>query len=571
MAAARVGSLRDSNFTRVPVGASIQRKPSVSTPGDAFELEADTAADHVMRMAEPASLGATRPTIQRKCAACDDEKKKVQTKRASSGDAAHAPDAQTAASAATHGGAPLAPEVRSYFEPRFGHDFSRVRVHTDGEAAGAARAVHARAYTYGSDVVFAAGEYAPASPGGRHLLAHELAHVVQQGGTRAQANATPTVQRQEKKPAESETLNPLVQKLIKGEATQQEKDTLRKQLESGQLSEADIEALKKNFATEFASSIAKAVQGQAAKAGKAAPGGAPARFNVTIGGEIGNVHTFFKAALRVRMSGAAKVFAGGLEGTVETTIEVTGDKNSKSVTVKIQPPAGDTSLAALIRAKAFPNGGPVEFHLGEGVLKALNMISLQGDLTFTVTGNKDSEAGGLVVMSPDVPSGVELLVTVSQSDEKPQTAASTGSSALPPRRLFATAGVTKPLGGGVRLGFDLPLATDTEKPFKYVGVGARASVDTQPTLSAGVIGFGGIHLSPITLQVGIEAGVIHGPVPNAAPGVGPKTSPYFGAEVSVGYKVLKHLEIMTLGSIIGGSKKEQPGSASVQIGAAYTF
>ena len=67
-------------------------------------------------------------------------------------------------------------------EPRFGHDFSRVRVHTGDKAAESARAVNARAYTVGQDVVFARNHYAPGTRSGDRLLAHELAHVVQQGG-----------------------------------------------------------------------------------------------------------------------------------------------------------------------------------------------------------------------------------------------------------------------------------------------------------------------------------------------------------------------------------------------------
>ena len=62
----------------------------------------------------------------------------------------------------------------------FGHDFSLVRVHNDGKAAESARAINARAYTFGRSVVFGPGEYAPHSFEGRRLLAHELAHVVQQ-------------------------------------------------------------------------------------------------------------------------------------------------------------------------------------------------------------------------------------------------------------------------------------------------------------------------------------------------------------------------------------------------------
>jgi hypothetical protein len=65
-------------------------------------------------------------------------------------------------------------------EPRFGHDFSRVRVHTDSRAVQSARAVNALAYTVGRDVVFGEGQYAPQSNEGRQLLAHELTHVLQQ-------------------------------------------------------------------------------------------------------------------------------------------------------------------------------------------------------------------------------------------------------------------------------------------------------------------------------------------------------------------------------------------------------
>ena len=80
-------------------------------------------------------------------------------------------------------GRPLDPATRAFMEPRFGHDFGRVRVHADARAAASARAVHALAFTVGRDIVFAPGQYAPSSTEGRRLLAHELAHVVQQRGT----------------------------------------------------------------------------------------------------------------------------------------------------------------------------------------------------------------------------------------------------------------------------------------------------------------------------------------------------------------------------------------------------
>ena len=78
-------------------------------------------------------------------------------------------------------GQPLDAATRAFMEPRFGHDFSRVRVHTDARAAESARAVDALAYTVGRGVVFGAGQYAPGTISGRRLLAHELAHTLQQG------------------------------------------------------------------------------------------------------------------------------------------------------------------------------------------------------------------------------------------------------------------------------------------------------------------------------------------------------------------------------------------------------
>jgi hypothetical protein len=80
-------------------------------------------------------------------------------------------------------GHPLEPDVRSQMESRFGHDLSGVRVHDGGAAAASARAVDALAYTVGRDIVFARGQYRPASPEGRRLLAHELVHAVAHGGS----------------------------------------------------------------------------------------------------------------------------------------------------------------------------------------------------------------------------------------------------------------------------------------------------------------------------------------------------------------------------------------------------
>ena len=77
-------------------------------------------------------------------------------------------------------GQPLDSETHAYMEPRFGHDFSRVRIHSDVKAAESARAIDALAYAVGQDVAFAEGKYRPDTNAGKSLIAHELAHVVQQ-------------------------------------------------------------------------------------------------------------------------------------------------------------------------------------------------------------------------------------------------------------------------------------------------------------------------------------------------------------------------------------------------------
>jgi hypothetical protein len=78
------------------------------------------------------------------------------------------------------GGNPLDTGARSFLEKRMGQDFADVRVHTGPRADESARAISAQAYTVGTDVVFREGAYRPDTPAGRHVLAHELAHVVQQ-------------------------------------------------------------------------------------------------------------------------------------------------------------------------------------------------------------------------------------------------------------------------------------------------------------------------------------------------------------------------------------------------------
>jgi hypothetical protein len=160
-------------------GPPLQPKLRVSQPGDRLEQEADRIAERVIEMPDEAAAE-TAPEngaggLARKGAGGD------QTRGGESQAGEVGPEAEAALGGLEAGGQPLPEHVRTFFEPRFGHDFSRVRVHADARAHESAQALDALAYTAGRHVVFARGQYDPDSRAGRRLLAHELAHVVQQG------------------------------------------------------------------------------------------------------------------------------------------------------------------------------------------------------------------------------------------------------------------------------------------------------------------------------------------------------------------------------------------------------
>ncbi|HYI47031.1 MAG TPA: DUF4157 domain-containing protein [Allosphingosinicella sp.] len=161
-------------FARIPLHGEAVSRPRhpaplrISSPGEPAEREADLAADRVMRGQRVHLAAAAAPPLARKCAARDE----------AHGEAATAPPAVAAALGAP--GRPLEAAARAEFEPCFGISFADVRIHADSAAAAAAHAIGARAFTLGRRIGFAAGEYAPASPVGRRLLAHELAHVAQE-------------------------------------------------------------------------------------------------------------------------------------------------------------------------------------------------------------------------------------------------------------------------------------------------------------------------------------------------------------------------------------------------------
>jgi Domain of unknown function (DUF4157) len=169
----------------------------IGEPDDAYEREADRVADAVMAGTGPQwSIGrmSINAPLQRQCACggsataggeCDEckEKKTLQRKTAGAVQPREAP-------AVVHDvlrtpGTPLDAGSREFFERRFQHDFSHVRIHTDDTATESATLVQARAYTVGRHIVFGPPGYAPTTAAGRRLLAHELTHVVQQSAARS--------------------------------------------------------------------------------------------------------------------------------------------------------------------------------------------------------------------------------------------------------------------------------------------------------------------------------------------------------------------------------------------------
>ncbi|BBO82241.1 hypothetical protein DSCO28_28070 [Desulfosarcina ovata subsp. sediminis] len=190
---------RQAGTIRHILGTSrIQPKLTVGAPNDVCEQEADRAADAVMRMPDEASarrplegdarvqltpLGndANGADLQRQVEEEEEEEELLQPKSEGSDRPPVTPALEGAIAGRRGTGRLLPAQRRAFFEPRMQFDFSKVNVHTDNEAAQMNQALGARAFTYGRDIFFGAGEYAPETQSGEHLLAHELAHVIQQG------------------------------------------------------------------------------------------------------------------------------------------------------------------------------------------------------------------------------------------------------------------------------------------------------------------------------------------------------------------------------------------------------
>ncbi|MEO1033623.1 MAG: DUF4157 domain-containing protein [Bacteroidota bacterium] len=171
----------------------IQRKLAIGSADDVYEAEADAMADKVVGMSDSYILAKQHsgPLVQRKCAACEEEmvqKKSLASeitpmvqRKSNSSEAGVVSQALTQQINSSQGnGHSLDKGTQSFMESRFGTDFSGVRIHTDTQAIQMSRDLNAQAFTVGNDIYFNEGKYNPNSNSGKHLLAHELTHTLQQ-------------------------------------------------------------------------------------------------------------------------------------------------------------------------------------------------------------------------------------------------------------------------------------------------------------------------------------------------------------------------------------------------------
>lgn len=178
-------------------------KLEIGRPNDKYEKEADRVADQVMSMSNPHGECMAESKEEKAHAKQivwrnveQDKEGPILKKRSDSNRPTVSPNLALRIEAFKGGGKPLSNEDRTFFERRFGTEFSQVKIHTGSQADRTARLINARAATLSQDIIFRAGQYRPGTSQGHRLIAHELTHVIQQrNGLNNNTNATKTLQR----------------------------------------------------------------------------------------------------------------------------------------------------------------------------------------------------------------------------------------------------------------------------------------------------------------------------------------------------------------------------------------
>lgn len=186
---ARAGGERFFAPVKQTAPSSVQTKLNVNKPGDKFEQEADSTAEKVMRMSSVGSMETKLSSddekkIRRKETGSAEDEEHSETGNRDSGISATS-ETESAIRSKTTGGEPLPHDTRNFMEPRFGNDFSNVRIHNDSGSAQLNNQLNAKAFTYQNHIFFGQNQFQPQSSVGKQLLAHELTHVVQQGASKS--------------------------------------------------------------------------------------------------------------------------------------------------------------------------------------------------------------------------------------------------------------------------------------------------------------------------------------------------------------------------------------------------
>ncbi len=200
-----------------PQQFQLQPKLKINSPNDKYEQEADRVAEQVMRMPEPIvqrkcmqcgkeeehlqmkSLVKNLPmtAVQRKCAKCQEDEL-IQTKSNSNSSSTVSPGLMNQIGNTKGSGHPLDTNTQAFMEPRFGADFSGVRIHSGDGASLMNQEINAKAFTVGSDIYFNNGMYNPQSGDGKRLLAHELTHTLQQSKTSIRSHEPASIEQKVK-------------------------------------------------------------------------------------------------------------------------------------------------------------------------------------------------------------------------------------------------------------------------------------------------------------------------------------------------------------------------------------
>lgn len=522
----------------------VQRKLIVGAADDPMEQEADAMADKVMRMPE-------KSFIQRKCSPCEDEEaerkpiasfiqKKINGDNNTTSDAVHSQIQSTIG-----GGSAMSANTKTFMESRFGADFSGVHIHSGGYASQLSKELNAQAFTVGNDIYFNDGKFSPESSAGKHLLAHELTHTIQQGAIFS-ASTNNIIQRQEDK-----RLDAIREKLRQG----------------GKLTEEDIAYVKEQMGKEIVQQLFGNI-GQIA-------------IDYDSSRQPEDINRHFRGRLQLNLSGFLVGIAKSLEGVATAEIDLTVTVANEKGVITIAPPAETNRLAALIREQLFPNGSirSFDFHFPKDYIKYANAVSLISGITVSISGKNGNHTAGMILINDEsVPSGIELIVTLAPSsrtanvEDNKQKLPNDHWLLTPKPDIFGAVGyggVKKDNAFTATIGFDAPLGYDTKTPLIYAGLGARAAIDTNRFARLGGTAFAGLNLDPLKLQLGVGVGAAFLKDPILTKDGPAQILFYTELEGKVSYKIVPHVELLGILSVGGG--KNLPAYGTAQAGVGYTF